>query len=510
MAGHTESLNASVAAGVVLAEIARQFRGQLSGIYTDFIRYDDDLSCVCPICRRALALRHHVPQVSVADVVLASERRGPLWLDWTTLRSDSIHDALDQMRDHLDRAAPGIWFGASVLPFSAEDYSLNTQAGQDLAKMSRAGVDEIVLMGYWDDWGKSPDWLSASLDHAQVLVHGEAQLSVLLDGDMSVRRTMKTLEAVASTEAAQDPEDPLEVAWFHYGAWSEEVFATLDRATARLHTLGQVPRATYTAVAIRIDTEPDAGGRYATVSEPMIAELLDLFQAEGVKATFVTVGKLAEQQSSTLRRALAEGHEIAGHGYDHEQIDDLPEDDQIRVVDRTVETLRALGFRPHGFGAPRNSITDIARDRLIERGLFYDGSAAYDPLLEYHDVQLVSHTTNPRAGILVIPFIIPNDWDARFLAKQSANEMLAAWRERLTAVVDAGEPTFVLDIHQWIASQPDNLAAVREFLHTAKACPSCRVGTLNEAAHHALEELRRAEGSRSVSSSSPAHTLPSR
>lgn len=469
----------------LLAEVAERMGDRISGIYTDFIRYDDDFSCVCDSCLREITRRHGGTGLTASDIRKAAEEKSPLWKEWVTMRGDAIHDALDTMRDHLIQVDPEIWFGASVLPFSARDYSFNTQSGQDLAKMCRAGVDEIVLMGYWDDWEKSPNWLAECIRTARRKVEGNAKLSCLLDADMSLRRTMVTLEAL------KDADCP--IAWFNYGEWGDPVLGLLHRAQRLLTISGGMPVPPFTAVTIRIDTEPDYRGSYETIRPEMIAKLLDLFAEEKVSATFVTVGKLAGMQTEVLQRAEREGHEIAGHGYDHEQIDSLPENEQIRVIDRTVESIRGAGFKLTGFGAPRNSITDAARDRLIERGLFYDGSLACDPLVSYEDARLVAHTRNPEAGVVVVPFTVPNDWDARRILGLTASGMLDAWRERLDAVADAKELCFVLDVHQWLVTEPGNFEALRGFIRAVKARGDCRFLTLDGTARHVLREIERLE-----------------
>jgi len=469
----------------LLAEVAELGADRLSGIYTDFIRYDDDFSCVCDSCLREITRRHGGAGLTPADIRKAADAKTPLWKEWVTMRGDVIHDALDTMRDYLAQVDPEIWFGASVLPFSARDYSLNTQSGQDLAKMCRAGVDEIVLMGYWDDWEKSPAWLAECIRTAQRKVEDNAKLSCLIDADMPLRRTMVTLDAL------KDSACPL--AWFNYGEWNDPVLSLLHRAQRILKAAGGLPAPPFTAVTIRIDTEPDYQGSYEAVRPEMIGKLLDLFAEERVPATFVTVGKLAGMQTEILERAEREGHEIAGHGYDHEQIDSLPEDEQVLVVDRTVGAIRGAGFKLSGFGAPRNSITDAARDRLIELGMFYDGSLAYDPMTSHEDCRLVAHTRKPDSGIVLVPFIVPNDWDARRILKLSAPRMLDAWCGRLNAVADAKELCFVLDVHQWLVTEPDNFEALRGFIRAVKARDDCRFLTLDGTARHVLREIERLE-----------------
>ena len=163
------------------------------------------------------------------------------------------------------------------------------------------------------------------------------------------------------------------------------------------------------------------------------------------------------------------------------------------MIDRSFAVFREHGIPVAGFGAPRNSITEAGRQRLISLGAEYDGSAAYDPEVTSHDAQIVRSDDDSNRDIVVVPFLMPNDYDARFIDKLSAEQMLAAWKRKLLAVRAAGQSVAVLDIHQWLASQPENLAAVREFIRFAKSQPECRVVTLREAARHARQEIDRVE-----------------
>src|SRR5580692_9500826 len=50
-------------------------------------------------------------------------------------------------------------------------------------------------------------------------------------------------------------------------------------------------------------------------------QLLDLFAAEKVSATFFTLGWVARRHPALVRRIVAEGHELASHGSDHIRVD---------------------------------------------------------------------------------------------------------------------------------------------------------------------------------------------
>lgn len=60
------------------------------------------------------------------------------------------------------------------------------------------------------------------------------------------------------------------------------------------------------------------------------ARILDLFAQHQVKATFFTLGWVAERYPQLIQRIVAEGHELASHGYEH-----------IRVTEQSPEQFRA-------------------------------------------------------------------------------------------------------------------------------------------------------------------------
>ena len=51
-----------------------------------------------------------------------------------------------------------------------------------------------------------------------------------------------------------------------------------------------------------------------------VARILDLFDEAGVKATFFTLGWIAERNRTVIRAIVDRGHELASHGYDHARV----------------------------------------------------------------------------------------------------------------------------------------------------------------------------------------------
>ncbi len=108
--------------------------------------------------------------------------------------------------------------------------------------------------------------------------------------------------------------------------------------------------------------------------------VLDLFDEMGVKATFFTLGWVAERYPQLMQRISAAGHEIASHGYDHARVFTLTPDQFRNDLDRTRKILEdASGQAVTGYRAPSFSIdqrTPWAHEILAEQGYRYSSSVA--------------------------------------------------------------------------------------------------------------------------------------
>lgn len=106
--------------------------------------------------------------------------------------------------------------------------------------------------------------------------------------------------------------------------------------------------------------------------------LLDLFAANNVKATFFTLGWVAERYPALVKRIIEDGHELASHGYDHVRvIHQTPEEFREDVV-KTKRILEDIsGVCVKGYRAASYSIKETnlwALDVLFETGHEYSSS----------------------------------------------------------------------------------------------------------------------------------------
>ncbi len=135
-----------------------------------------------------------------------------------------------------------------------------------------------------------------------------------------------------------------------------------------------------------------------------ILALLDRYDA---KATFFTLGWIAERYPAIIRAIVAGGHELASHGYGHQRVSELtPEGFREDLMRARVALEDIGGVAVHGYRAPSFSIGRDnlwAHDVLAETGHRYSSSVypiAHD---HYGMPEAPRFAWRTQAGIVEIP-----------------------------------------------------------------------------------------------------------
>jgi polysaccharide deacetylase family protein (PEP-CTERM system associated) len=139
-----------------------------------------------------------------------------------------------------------------------------------------------------------------------------------------------------------------------------------------------------------------APARWASLETRAVASttrLLDLLAANGVRATFFILGRIAEAHPELVERILADGHEVGSHGHDHQFVYRQTRDSFARDLDASLAALRRAGapdvasYRAPYFSITRRSLW--ALDLLAAAGITRDSS--------------IMPARNPRYGIASAP-----------------------------------------------------------------------------------------------------------
>lgn len=112
--------------------------------------------------------------------------------------------------------------------------------------------------------------------------------------------------------------------------------------------------------------------------EANMERILAIYERHGVKATFFTLGWIAERYPAMVRRIVAAGHELASHGYGHLRASDQSReqfDNDIRSSKALLEDIggqAVLGYRAPSFSIGHANLW--ALEALQEAGYRYSSS----------------------------------------------------------------------------------------------------------------------------------------
>lgn len=134
--------------------------------------------------------------------------------------------------------------------------------------------------------------------------------------------------------------------------------------------------------------------------------LLDALDERAVKATFFTLGWVADRYPQMVRRIVRQGHELASHGYGHARIHEMqPRDfrDDVRRAKEVLESISGqeiLGYRAPSFSIGPRSLW--ALDILKDTGHRYS-SSIYPIKHDLYGMPDAPRFAHDRNGLLEVP-----------------------------------------------------------------------------------------------------------
>ena len=137
--------------------------------------------------------------------------------------------------------------------------------------------------------------------------------------------------------------------------------------------------------------------------------ILGLLDAADARATFFTLGWIAERHPQVVRRIVDNGHELASHGYGHQRATELTPPAFRADITRAKRLLEDIGgVAVRGYRAPSFSISRRnwwAVAELEDAGYAY--SSSIYPVRHDHygmpDAPRFPHRPNGESGLLELP-----------------------------------------------------------------------------------------------------------
>lgn len=115
--------------------------------------------------------------------------------------------------------------------------------------------------------------------------------------------------------------------------------------------------------------------------EVAIPRILDTYRKFGIKQTFFIPAWCIEQYPNAVEAIVKAGHEVAHHGFIHENPNEHPAEEELYWLRRGAEVIeKHTGQRPRGWRAPLYNFSDASANHLIEEGFEYDASLMGDDI----------------------------------------------------------------------------------------------------------------------------------
>lgn len=189
--------------------------------------------------------------------------------------------------------------------------------------------------------------------------------------------------------------------------------------------------------------------------------LLGLFKSRGVPLTVFAVAMAAERHPAVIERCLADGHEIASHGYRWINYHGVPIETEREHMAKAMEILtRICGAPPLGWYTGRTS--ENTRKLVAEHGGFLYDSDDYSDDLPFWS-RLID---GPH---LIVPYTLDAN-DMRFASPQgfnSGDQFFAYLKDAFDTLYEEGAKSprmMSIGLHCRLAGRPGRFASLKRFL----------------------------------------------
>jgi len=199
-----------------------------------------------------------------------------------------------------------------------------------------------------------------------------------------------------------------------------------------------------------------------------IWRILDLFDREGVKATFFLNGKTAEQNSDAVKEIVAKGHELAAQPYIHEYSVTMDKDGERRFIQASVDAFKTVaGVTPLGYLSPGVRPTPNTIDLISDLGFVWSSDCIDE------DVPYAAGPKN-KSIVMMPKDFHPNDYTTYETVSRSPRELFSLLVDQfdyLYAEGDSSPKVMSVTMHPFLAGRGYRAKIFQDFIRHARSHP---------------------------------------
>jgi peptidoglycan/xylan/chitin deacetylase (PgdA/CDA1 family) len=255
------------------------------------------------------------------------------------------------------------------------------------------------------------------------------------------------------------------------------------------------------AVALSVDSDHETGTlREGSTSPGLLSEgeygsrravprILKLLAKHDVKASFFVPAVAAMLHPEEQRAVVAEGHEIAIHGWIHERNSELPAAAERDLQMRAADALEKVsGMRPVGIRTPSWDFSPHTLAISREIGLLYDSSlmADDDPYELLENGEAMGMVELPVEWIRDDYIYFGMDRSAPIRPHMAPSAVLEVFEQEFAGAYDEGG-MFLLTMHPDISGHHSRIGMIDELIARIRSRPDVWFATHAEIAQYCLD-----------------------
>lgn len=241
------------------------------------------------------------------------------------------------------------------------------------------------------------------------------------------------------------------------------------------------------SVQIRKEEEPGriSKGHFAVRrGMPRILSLLEKYE---IPATFFVCGWVVEQYPESIKKINEGGHELAAHGYLHEELDKLSIAQEKEVHEKTFQALENVGVDVKGFRAPYWKLSNYTLEIISEKGCIYDSSLMADDRPYLFQLE----EDSPKIVEFPVEWFL-DDWILFEEELKPPSQILETWKNQFDAlrtIEDIPEDyrVFTLTMHPACIGHAYRLAILEKLIEYMKS-KGAQFSRMKDLAEKFLEE----------------------
>lgn len=221
-----------------------------------------------------------------------------------------------------------------------------------------------------------------------------------------------------------------------------------------------------------------------------IPRILEILGKHGTRASFFVPAVTALLYPDEQKRVVAEGHEVAIHGWIHERNSDLPREAERDLQMRSADVLeKVTGVRPVGIRTPSWDFSPNTLAITKEMGLVYDSSLMAD--VDCYELEMDGKPT----GVVELPVEWIRDDAVYFNMNRFASlrpytpptDVFDIFKREFDAAYKEGG-LFQVTMHPHISGYRSRVWILEELIRHAKAQQGVWFATHAEVAGYVLKE----------------------